>query len=155
MLSVSLTQKVSPFQRTVLDANVIGPLIAIREAMKRMSTSAGGAGGAIVNVSSGAAYVPNNPVLYSVSKGALNSMMSSLTAPLMMDGVRLNTVSPGATDTDMVAGMLPEGGIYPTSVIPAGRAGTPMEIAEGICWLLSDAASYVAGENMRIAGGRP
>ena len=43
----------------------------------------------------------------------------------------------------------------PTSVIPAGRAGTPMEIAEGICWLLSDAASYVAGENMRIAGGRP
>ena len=54
--------------RTVLDANVIGPLVVIRCAMQRMSTSAGGAGGAIVNVSSGAAYVPNNPVLYSVSK---------------------------------------------------------------------------------------
>lgn len=75
----------------VVRTNVAGPLLAIREAQKRMSTAHGGKGGAIVQISSGSAYI-GSPLLYGASKGALNSLTIGLVAPLAKQGIRINTV---------------------------------------------------------------
>jgi NAD(P)-dependent dehydrogenase (short-subunit alcohol dehydrogenase family) len=91
-------------------------------------------------------------VLYAMSKGALNSMQSALVPPLLEAKIRINTVSPGATDTDMVGHM---DQVEISKAIPMGRFGMADEIAAGVVFLLSDAASYISGANIRIAGGRP
>jgi NAD(P)-dependent dehydrogenase (short-subunit alcohol dehydrogenase family) len=138
----------------VLSVNVIGLIMCAQEAIRRMSTRHGGAGGCIVNVSSGAAYRgnPGNGVHYSVSKGAVNSFTIGLSQEVAGEGIRVNAVSPGLTRTDMPdAGMLASGG----DTIPMGRVGEANEIAEAILWLVSDKASYAAGANIRVAGGRP
>ena len=135
----------------VMKVNVVGPALCLREAEKRMSTAKGARGGAIVQVSSGSAYI-GSPLIYSSSKGALNSLTIGLVASLAKQGIRLNTVSPGMTATDMISDVLPS---FDMSAIPLGRVGTPDEIANVIVWLCSEEASYVAGANVRIAGGRP
>lgn len=137
----------------VLAVNVTGYMICARAAVRRMSTKHGGNGGVIVNVSSGAAHRggANNNILYAVSKGAVNTLTIGLSQEVAGEGIRVNTVSPGLTRTDMPSpDMLAQG-----STIPIGRVGEAEEIAEGIVWLMSDRAAYVAGANLRIAGGRP
>ena len=138
----------------VLAVNVLGCMLCAYAAIPRLSTRHGGRGGSIVNISSGNAVSggPGESVLYSVSKGAVNSLTIGLSQELAGEGVRVNTVSPGLTDTDMPG---PEkiASIGPS--IPMGRVAHPDEIAEGVVWLLSDKASYVAGANLRIGGGRP
>ena len=138
----------------VLAVNVLGCMLCAHAAIPRLSTRHGGCGGSIVNISSGNAVSggPGESVLYSVSKGAVNSLTIGLSQELAGEGVRVNTVSPGLTDTDMPG---PEkiAAIGPS--IPMGRVAHPDEIAEGVVWLLSDKASYVAGANLRIGGGRP
>ncbi len=138
----------------VMGTNVLGLMHCTQEAVRRMSTRFGGAGGAIVNVSSGAAHRggPGEGVHYAVSKGAVNSFTIGLSQELAGDGIRVNAVSPGLTRTDMPD---PQVLARAGDVIPAGRVGEPDEIAEAIAWLLSPAASYVAGANIRVAGGRP
>lgn len=137
----------------VLAVNVTGYMLCARAAVKRMSTRYDGRGGAIVNVSSGAAHRggANRNVLYAVSKGAVNTLTIGLSQEVAAEGIRVNTVAPGLTRTDMTGPDIDEQG--PT--IPIGRVGEANEIAEGIVWLMSDAAAYVAGANVRIAGGRP
>ena len=118
-----------------------------------MSTLSGGKGGAIVNVSSGAsAGAAPNEAVYAASKGAVNGFGAGLAQELIREGIRLNTVSPGLTRTDM-PGM--ERIERTQATIPIGRAADPAEIAEGIVWLLSEKASYVVGAYLRIGGGRP
>lgn len=135
----------------LLATNLFGPLACCREAAERMSTQRGGAGGAIVNVSSGSALI-GTPMPYAVSKGALNSMQAGCVKELAAHGVRVNSVSPGLTKTDMVdPGALANG----VQNIPLGRGGEPHEVAAVICFLLSDAASYCSGANIRVAGGKP
>ncbi len=138
----------------VLRTNVTGFILCAREAVKRMSTKHGGQGGSIVQVSSGSAYIgnPGSGVLYAVSKGAVNSLHAGLSQEVAGEGIRVNAVSPGMTDTDMVADVVSTRGL---SGIPMGRLGLPEEIAEAIRWLVSDGASYVAGANIRVSGGRP
>lgn len=138
----------------VLRVNVAGYFLCAREAVKRMSTRAGGQGGSIVNVSSGSANngSPNEGVLYAASKGAVNSLTIGLAQEVAKEGIRVNTVSPGLTSPGMppaekVAELAPR--------LPMGRAGRPEEIAEAICWLLSDKASYTSAANLRVGGGRP
>ena len=134
----------------VFRTNVVGALNCCREAAARMS-----AGGAIVNVSSGAAYIGTNNIAYSVSKGALNSMQCSLVAPLMKRGIRINTVSPGICETDMVSHLSESFMQSQGRTIPAGRVGQPEEIAWAVAYLLdSEKAGYTAGANIRVAGGR-
>ena len=143
----------SDLQR-VLDVNVVGLILCSQQAVRRMSTRNGGSGGAIVNVSSGSAYIggAGENVHYAVSKGAVNSFSIGLSQEVAGEGIRVNSVSPGLTRTDMVS----EAGLeHARSTIPMGRAGEPEEIAQSIAWLLSDAAAYVAGANIRVAGGRP
>jgi NAD(P)-dependent dehydrogenase (short-subunit alcohol dehydrogenase family) len=184
----------------VLKINSVGPALCIREAEKRMSTTAApaGTGGSIVQISSGSAYI-GSPLQYAASKGALNSLTIGLVAPLARQSIRINTarrlastpgpvctrccpahlpclsltcsltpvdgsnhcrfhpplspqISPGMTATDMIAETVKT---FDMSVIPLGRVGTPQEIANTVVWLCSDEASYVAGANVRVAGGRP
>ena len=134
----------------MMATNVLGPLLCCKEAEKRMAP-----GSAIVNLSSGSAYI-GTPLLYSMSKGALNSMQHGLIKPLAAKGIRINTVSPGVTDTDMVAGILddPERKATMEAQIPLGRAGRPEEIAGAVAYLLSPDAAYTSGANIRVAGGR-
>jgi NAD(P)-dependent dehydrogenase (short-subunit alcohol dehydrogenase family) len=138
----------------VLNVNVAGYFLCAREAVKRMSTQHGGAGGAIVNVSSGSANTgsPNEGILYGASKGAVNTLTTGLAQEVAKDGIRVNTVSPGLTSPGMPP---PEKVAEIAPRIPMGRAGRPEEIAEAICWLLSDKASYTSAANLRVGGGRP
>ncbi|HEY3255221.1 MAG TPA: SDR family oxidoreductase [Polyangiaceae bacterium] len=143
--------------RAVLDLNVFGALLCARAAARCLSRSRGGAGGAIVNVSSGAATLgsPGEWVWYAASKAALDALTLGLARELASDGVRVNGVAPGLVDTALhessgVPGRLEK--MAPT--IPMGRAGSPDEIAETILFLLSDSASYVTGSVLRVAGGR-
>ena len=137
----------------LLAVNVTGCMICAREAIKRMSTKHGGKGGAIVNVSSGSANLgnPGIGVLYATSKGALNSFTIGLSQEVASEGIRVNTVAPGMTRTDMPG----EDRLKAQAEkIPMGRVAEPDEIAEAIWFLLSDKAGYIAGANIRVGGGR-
>ena len=138
----------------VLAVNVIGLVACSQEAVRRMSTRHGGTGGAIVNISSGAAHIggAGDGVQYALSKGAVNSFTIGLSQEVAGEGIRVNAVSPGLTRTDMPSPAALERG---PSIIPMGRVGDAEEIAEAVLWLLSDRASFVAGANIRVAGGRP
>ena len=137
--------------------NITSCFLCAREAVRRMSRAHGGAGGAIVNVSSLSARLPGagNRAHYGTSKGAVNTFTVALANEVAAEGVRVNAVLPGAVDTDMQA---PYGGIErlkrlaPT--IPVGRWAEPEEIAEAILWLLSDKASYVTGSLLEVSGAR-
>lgn len=118
--------------------------------MRYMSNKEGGGGGSIVNISSGSAVI-GRPLLYAMSKGALNSFQAGAVDELAAHGIRINAVSPGMTNTELVADVIPT---FDFSKIPLGRVGEPEEIAEGVAFLLSDKASYVSGANLRMAGGR-
>ena len=137
----------------ILATNVMGPIICSQHAIARMSTRHGGQGGAIINVSSGSAYIgnPGNGVHYAVSKGALNSFTIGASQELIAEGIRVNAVSPGMTVTDMTKD-LPNATM---EKLPMGRAAEPAEVAEAIVWLAESSASYVAGANIRVGGGRP
>ena len=137
----------------VLGVNVRGYFLCAREAVRRMSTERGGQGGAIVNVSSGSAHLggAGGSILYAASKGAVNSLTIGLAQEVAAEGIRVNTVAPGMTETDMPgADRLAEQARF----IPQGRIAQPEEIAEAVLWLLSDKAGHVCGANLRVAGGR-
>ena len=143
--------------RRVLEVNVIGTLLCAREAVRRLSTRHGGAGGAIVNVSSRAARLgaPGEYVDYAASKGAVESFTRGLARELAAEGVRVNAVSPGVIRTEIHASGGEPG--RPERVapgIPMRRPGEPEEVAQAILWLLSDAAAYVTGTVLEVAGGR-
>lgn len=137
--------------------NVTGAMLCAREAVRRMSTRHGGSGGAIVNISSRAAHTggAGEWVHYAASKGAIDSFTIGLAREVATEGIRVNAVAPGLTDTDLHAANGEPGRLQrlmPT--IPMNRAGMPNEIAEGVLWLLSPAASYVTGAILEIGGGR-
>lgn len=139
--------------RLVLDTNVVGPMLCSQAFVRGASTRNGGKGGAVVNVSSGSAYIGSaTGIPYTVSKGAMTSLGVGLTAAVTAEGIRVNTVAPGFTRTDMVAD-LPFEKIEAS--IPMGRAGEPEEVADVISFLLSDKASFMSGAVLRVAGGRP
>lgn len=137
--------------------NVAGAMLCAREAVRRMSTRRGGEGGAIVNISSLAARTgsPNEWVHYAASKGAIDTFTIGLAREVATEGIRVNAVAPGLVETGLHAANGEPGRLQrlmPT--IPMGRAGTPDEIAEGVLWLLSPAASFTTGAILEIGGGR-
>ena len=139
--------------REVLDLNVLGALLCLRAAVPRISTKHGGAGGAIVLISSAAATLgsPGEYVWYAASKGAIESMTIGLARELAADKIRVNAVAPGLIATEIH----PPGRLERLApAVPMGRAGSAEEVAEAIVFLLSDAASYVTGTVLRVAGGR-
>ena len=135
------------------DINITASMICAREAVKRMSTAQGGAGGAIVNVSSASARLggPGSTIPYAASKGAIDSFNWGLAQEVAGEGIRVNAVSPGLIDTEIQSPGRVET-IGPQ--LPMKRAGQPEEVANAIVWLLSDAASYVSGALLSVSGAR-
>ena len=137
--------------------NVVGAFLCAREAIKRMSKRHGGKGGAIVNVSSGAARLgsPGEWVDYAASKGAIDTMTLGLSKELAEDGIRVNCVRPGFVNTDIHAGAgEPDRIERLRDSIPMKRGGEPEEVARAILWLLSAEASYSTGAILDVTGGR-
>lgn len=143
------------FQR-VLNSNIISCFLCSREAIKRMSTRYGGAGGAIVNVSSIAARTgsPGEYVDYAVSKGAVDTLTIGLSKEVAAEGIRVNAVRPGFIYTDIhTSGGEPDRVDRIKSLIPMKRGGRSEEVANAILWLLSDEASFSTGTFIDVAGG--
>jgi len=137
--------------------NVIGAFLCAGEAVRRMSTRHGGAGGGIVNITSRAAVLGSagQYVDYAASKAALETMTIGLAREVALEGIRVNAVSPGLIDTDIHAsGGQPDRVQQLAPQIPMARGGTPEEVAQAVLWLLSDAASYVTGASLAVSGGR-
>jgi NAD(P)-dependent dehydrogenase (short-subunit alcohol dehydrogenase family) len=137
--------------------NVIGSFLCAGEAVRRMSKRYGGAGGAIVNVSSGAAKYGSagEYVDYAASKGAIDTMTVGLAREVAEEGIRVNCVRPGHIRTGLHAkGGEPNRVDRVQSLVPMQRGGHPEEVAAAILWLLSDEASYITGTILDVAGGR-
>jgi NAD(P)-dependent dehydrogenase (short-subunit alcohol dehydrogenase family) len=137
--------------------NAVGAFLCAREAIKRMAKRHGGKGGAIVNVSSGAARLgsPGEWVDYAASKGAIDTMTIGLAKELAEDGIRVNCVRPGFVKTDIHAGAgEPDRIERLRDSIPMKRGGEPEEVARAILWLLSGEASYSTGAILDVTGGR-
>lgn len=143
--------------RRMFDINVIGSFLCAREAVRRMSTKHGGAGGSIVNVSSAAARLgaAHQYVDYAAAKGAIDVLTLGLAREVAAEGIRVNAVRPGLIDTDIHAsGGLPDRVRDLAHQVPMGRGGTAHEVAESIVWLMSDAASYTTMSLLEVSGGR-
>jgi NAD(P)-dependent dehydrogenase (short-subunit alcohol dehydrogenase family) len=141
----------------VFAVNVSGAILCAREAVRRMSTRRGGTGGAIVNISSIAARTgsPGEWVHYAASKAAIDTFTIGLAREVATEGIRVNAVAPGLVETGLHAANGEPGRLQRLlGTIPMGRAGLPGEIAEGVLWLLSDAASFTTGTILEIGGGR-
>lgn len=135
--------------------NIVGSFLVAREAVRRMSTRRGGAGGSIINVSSGASQhgTPDTWVHYAATKGAIDTMTIGLAKEVAREGIRVNAVRPGVIQTDIHEGRSDEEMNRLRDAIPVGRYGTPEEVAETIVWLASPAASYVTGALLDVRGG--
>jgi NAD(P)-dependent dehydrogenase (short-subunit alcohol dehydrogenase family) len=137
--------------------NITGSLLCAREAVRRMSTRHGGAGGAIVNLGSVAARLgsPGLYVDYAASKGAIDSFTHGLALEVAAEGIRVNAVRPGIVDTDIHAASGDRNRPQAASaIIPMQRPGRADEIATAIVWLLSAEASYTTGAILDVGGGR-
>lgn len=141
----------------VLRTNVIGSFLCAREAVRRMARSAGGAGGAIVNLSSRAARLGAafEYVDYAASKAAVDAMTLGLSREVAAEGIRVNAVAPGLIRTDIHASGGEPGRVERLSAaVPMGRGGEPEEVAQAVLWLLSEASSYTTGTVLEVSGGR-
>ncbi|MFO7189290.1 MAG: SDR family oxidoreductase [Pseudomonadota bacterium] len=141
----------------IFATNVIGTMLCAREAVRRMSTRHGGAGGAIVNVSSIAAKTgsPFEYVDYAASKGAVDTFTIGLAHEVAQEGIRVNAVRPGFIYTEMHAsGGEPDRVERVKANVPLRRGGHAEEVAYAILWLLSDEAAYTTGGFIDVAGGR-
>jgi glucose 1-dehydrogenase len=143
--------------RRVVEVNLIGALLGLRRAAQVMALSRGGAGGAIVAISSSSTATgsPHEYVHYAAAKAGIEVATLGLARELARDGVRVNCVAPGLVDTGIHADAGDPG--RPTRMapqIPMGRAAEADEIAAAVAWLLSDEASYVTGATLRVTGGR-
>jgi NAD(P)-dependent dehydrogenase (short-subunit alcohol dehydrogenase family) len=137
--------------------NLSGTILCAREAVRRMSVRHGGAGGAIVNISSRAAHLGSAGefVHYAASKGAIDTFTLGLAREVAAEGIRVNAVSPGLIETEIHAAAGDPGRVERIgATVPMQRAGTAQEVAEAVLWLLSPAASYVTGANIGVGGGR-
>ena len=141
------------------EVNVFGLFYCSQEAVRRMSTRHGGKGGVIVNVSSGAARNggPGAYIDYAGSKAAVDVITTGLAKEVGGEGIRVNGVRPGFTETEMMELTRKEDPEFlerAVKAMPMGRLGTAREIANCIVWLMSDDASYVTGTIIDAAGGR-
>lgn len=158
---VDTTQRVDEMSlarwRRMFDINVFGTMLCAREAVRHMSTRHGGAGGAIVNVSSVAATLgaAGQYVDYAAAKGAVDTFTVGLAREVATEGIRVNAVRPGVIDTEIHAsGGQPGRAQKLASLIPMQRPGTAQEVANAIVWLLSEEAAYATGSILDVTGGR-
>ena len=139
----------------IMDVNVNGAILCAAAAVRRMSTRNGGAGGAIVNVSSMSAISggARNFIPYAASKGAMNTLTVGLAREFGPDGIRVNAILPGLIPTDLHGPEAEETLAPMIQSIPLRRLGTANDCARAIHWLLSDESAYVTGAIIPVAGG--
>jgi NAD(P)-dependent dehydrogenase (short-subunit alcohol dehydrogenase family) len=141
----------------ILATNVVGSFVCAREAVRRMSTRHGGRGGAIVNLSSGAARLgaPGEYVDYAASKGAIDTFTIGLAHEVAQEGIRVNGVRAGFIYTEMHASGGEPGRVDRVKAfVPLRRGGQPEEVAQAVLWLLSDEAGFTTGSFIDVTGGR-
>jgi len=141
----------------MLNTHVLGSFVCAREAVLRMSTRHGGAGGGIVNLSSAAAKLgsPAQYVDYAACKGAIDTFTIGLAKEVAAEGIRVNAVRPGIIETDIHAsGGEPDRAQRLAPQVPMQRPGSAQEVAHAILWLLSPQASYCTGALLDVGGGR-
>lgn len=139
--------------KEVFDLDTFGAMLCLRACTRRMSIKNGGKGGSVVMLSSMAAIIggAGECVWYAAAKAAVDAMVIGVSREVGKEGMRVNAITPGVIDTDIQ----PPGRIERVApMLPMGRAGQPDEVAEGILFLLSDAASYINGANLRVSGAR-
>ena len=141
----------------VVQLNLIGAVLVARAAVRALGRSYGGEGGVLVNVSSAAATrgAAGEYVHYAAAKAGVDALTVGLAEEVAGDGVRVVGVAPGTVRTRIHADAGDPGRperVAATS--PLGRVAEPAEIAEAIAWVLSDAASFITGTTLRVAGGR-
>jgi NAD(P)-dependent dehydrogenase (short-subunit alcohol dehydrogenase family) len=138
----------------LMQVNVVAPMVCARHAVQAMSTALGGTGGSIVNIASVAARTTggiSGTVPYAATKGAVVTFTRGLSDEVAPEGIRVNSVSPGAIATQMSAAVpqVKEAAAHS----PLGRIGRPDEIAAAVSWLISPAASYITGSDITVSGG--
>ncbi len=135
--------------------NITAPFICCREAVNRMSTANGGAGGAIVNVSSLASRTgsPNVWVHYAASKAALETMTIGLAKETAREGIRVNAIRCGVFDTEAHDGFGEDRLAALMAAVPMHRMGDANEAADVIEYLMSPRASYITGSLVDVSGG--
>jgi NAD(P)-dependent dehydrogenase (short-subunit alcohol dehydrogenase family) len=141
----------------IFATNVFGSFMCAREAVRRMSTRHGGAGGGIVNISSRASRfgAAGEYVDYAASKAAIDTLTVGLAKEVALEGIRVNTVAPGMIETDIHAtGGEPDRIMRVKDSIPMKRGGKAEEVANAVMWLLSNEASFTTGACIDVAGGR-
>jgi 3-oxoacyl-[acyl-carrier protein] reductase len=136
------------------NVNVLGPILTIQASLKAF----GDKGGNIINISSGASKTPlPGASLYSATKAALDAMTIALSKELGAKNVRINSVLPGATDTEGAANAgVTKGSDYEKMFVaktPLGRRGQPEDIAKAVLFLASDDAAWITGEQISVSGG--
>ncbi|WPU95738.1 glucose 1-dehydrogenase [Mucilaginibacter sabulilitoris] len=134
--------------------NVLGPILTIQAALKLF----GDQGGNIINISSGASKMPlPGASLYSATKAALDAFTIALSKELGAQNVRINSILPGATETEgAIAAGVTAGSAYEKMFIantPLGRRGQPEDIAKAAVFLASDDAAWITGEQISVSGG--
>jgi NAD(P)-dependent dehydrogenase (short-subunit alcohol dehydrogenase family) len=148
-----LDEAEAQMMREVFDLDTLGAILCLRASVRRMSTRHGGKGGSVVMISSMAATIggAGECVWYAAAKAAVDAMVIGVSREVAKEGIRVNAISPGVIDTDIQ----PPGRIERVApMLPMGRPGQAEEVAEGILFLLSDAASYINGANLRVSGAR-
>ena len=141
----------------IFAVNIVGSFLCAREAVGRMSTTHGGEGGAIVNMSSAAAKLgsPNEFIDYAASKGAIDTFTLGLAKEVATQGIRVNGIRPGLIDTEIHASYgEPNRAERLRPMIPMQREGSAEEVAHAVLWLAGDESSYVAATIMDVSGGR-
>jgi 3-oxoacyl-[acyl-carrier protein] reductase len=135
------------------DLNVLGLLMATREAVKHF----GPAGGSIIDISSGAATsAPPNMAVYSGTKAAVNAITRSLAQELGPRKIRVNAISPGVTETEGLHATGISGSDFQRRLeaqTPLGRIGQPQDIAPAVVFLASPESAWITGENLYVSGG--
>ena len=136
------------------DVNVLGPVLTIQAALKQFSDK----GGSIINISSGASKMPMAGVsLYSATKAALDAITVSLSKELGAKNIRVNSILPGATETEGAhsAGVTTGSEAEKMFVAhtPLDRRGQPEDIAKAAVFLASDDAAWITGEAISVSGG--
>jgi NAD(P)-dependent dehydrogenase (short-subunit alcohol dehydrogenase family) len=143
--------------RHTVELNLTAAILCARAAVRLMSTSRGGSGGVVVNVSSGAATLgaPNEYVQYAAAKAGIDALTTGLAIEVAGEGIRVVGVAPGIVNTTIHADAGEPGRLERVGpLVPLGRVGEPDEVADAIGWLMGDEASYVTGTTLRVAGGR-
>ena len=156
--AVTTDQREAAELTQLFQINVIGTILACKEAVLRLSTKHGGSGGSIVNISSIAARLGGLPGLapYAATKGAVESFTKGLATEVGPEGIRANVVAPGFTATDLTRDQIAQAGFRERieGMTPLRRIGAPEEIAEAAAWLVSPASAFVTGSVVTVSGGR-